>query len=66
MLVQLPWESNTLQEHNKEIMMFVLYLKLTHNGVVRVETTSDIYILLKKYSLAEDSEEVKNFLATKK
>ena len=46
--------------------MFVLYLKLTHNGVVRVETTSDIYILLKKYSLAEDSEEVKNFLATKK
>ena len=42
--------------------MFVLYLKLTNKGVVRVETTSDIYVLLKKYSLAEYSEEVKNFL----
>ena len=46
--------------------MFVLYLKLTNKGVVRVETTSDIYVLLKKHSLAEDSEEVKNFLAAKK
>ena len=46
--------------------MFALYLKLTNKGVVRVETTSDIYVLLKKYSLAEDSEEVKNFLAAKK
>ena len=46
--------------------MFVLYLKLAKKGVVRVETTSDIYVLLKKYALAEDSEEVKNFLEAKK